>query len=751
MFSKILVALPFFLASTFGILAGQNPCVRDTSFHIVVIGSSTAAGAGASQSDSAWVNRYRNYLQSLNPGYQVTNRAQGGYNTYHLMPSGNNPPANRPSPDVNRNISYAISLSPDAIIANLPSNDVSSGYSVQEQMDNWDVIWNTAQTAGIPIWICTTQPKNYGGNPIPIQKQQDVRDSIIARYSPFVIDFWTGLSDSSNQLSATYDSGDGTHLNDQGHGLLFTRVRDTEIPNYLYQPPAYPDLSPRELIPVFAPICGDPMALYEVAYLNRGQATTQSASLSITVEHLPTASQTTSSASIPANFATCTEDTLLIPINTSMAGDYRVTIVSQATGDLNAANDTFIEIISSLGIPFVTTQADTGCGGGQLLLQATAGPQDSIRWYDAASGGNLIGSGPTYTTPPLSNSTAFYAEAVRGEFVYKNSLFTTANNNISWNGTMFDLYADSTLVIDSLSLKVTTTGVQTIRVYRRSGTHIGYETNSGAWTLQGDYPVNVPNTSDFVTIGTMGISLNAGDSLALYLQLLNSSSTLGYQSLGQPVTRSTSELRITTGSGASFNFGGNFYPRDWNGEIFYHFGSKPDGDCQSPRVAVLASVSNPSISLGNDTILNTASTLTLDPGPGFDHYQWSTGDTTQAIVLDGNALGTGIYTVVVQGEDSLGCMASDTIIVVFAPLVSGDAAMAGIKAWPNPSSGMLNVDLPEGEWRMQVLDLQGRSLWRGEFSGSGIEAVDLQGLPAGLYLLDFSGPGHFRSLHTISR
>ncbi|MEM6349031.1 MAG: hypothetical protein AAF927_34410, partial [Bacteroidota bacterium] len=73
----LLAALP--LAS----LSAQNlDCLALQDFKIVVLGSSTAAGSGASSSDSAWVNRYRQYLQSINPDNQVVNLAQGGYNTY---------------------------------------------------------------------------------------------------------------------------------------------------------------------------------------------------------------------------------------------------------------------------------------------------------------------------------------------------------------------------------------------------------------------------------------------------------------------------------------------------------------------------------------------------------------------------------------------------------------------------------------------------------------------------------------------
>ena len=43
-----------------------SPCAAINPIHVVILGSSTAAGTGPSTSDSAWVNRYRAYLQEIN-------------------------------------------------------------------------------------------------------------------------------------------------------------------------------------------------------------------------------------------------------------------------------------------------------------------------------------------------------------------------------------------------------------------------------------------------------------------------------------------------------------------------------------------------------------------------------------------------------------------------------------------------------------------------------------------------------------
>ncbi|MBP6334431.1 MAG: T9SS type A sorting domain-containing protein [Bacteroidia bacterium] len=58
------------------------------------------------------------------------------------------------------------------------------------------------------------------------------------------------------------------------------------------------------------------------------------------------------------------------------------------------------------------TSSASRCDPGTLILSATA--TDPVTWYDAAVGGNIIGTGPSFTTPVLSATTTYYAEASNG-------------------------------------------------------------------------------------------------------------------------------------------------------------------------------------------------------------------------------------------------------------------------------------------------------------------------------------------------
>ncbi|SFT87621.1 Lysophospholipase L1 [Lishizhenia tianjinensis] len=196
---------------------------------IVVIGSSTAAGAGASTQDSAWVYRYKHELYRRDTRYEVLNLAVGGYNTFKLIPTGTPIPSGvNQTIDVNRNITAALALHPSAVIVNLPSNDAANNYGVDMQMYNFDLMHQASVQQGVSLYVCTTQPRNFS-DPAKIQIQLDTRDSILEVYGNYALDFWTATADVNHYILPQYNSGDGVHLNDAGHKVLYDIVMNAEV------------------------------------------------------------------------------------------------------------------------------------------------------------------------------------------------------------------------------------------------------------------------------------------------------------------------------------------------------------------------------------------------------------------------------------------------------------------------------------------------------------------------------------------
>jgi acyl-CoA thioesterase I len=184
---------------------------------IVVIGSSTAAGAGLKKGES-WVD----LLSSAEKDhYNIVNLAKGGISTYEAMPSAFYK-VNRPLPDTTLNINKALIYKPFLIIINIPTNDIARNYSDQEYLDNLDSLYKECKHNKIRILLTTTQPRNL---------TLSAKDSLIKakniiskKYTCNTIDFWTQFANADGSIKSYYDQGDGTHLNQKAHVILFQRV-----------------------------------------------------------------------------------------------------------------------------------------------------------------------------------------------------------------------------------------------------------------------------------------------------------------------------------------------------------------------------------------------------------------------------------------------------------------------------------------------------------------------------------------------
>ena len=231
-------------------------------YTIAVIGSSTAAGHGASTQSAAWANKYEIHLRELHPESEVYNLGKGGYSTYQLLPDDYGPTAARPIIDTLRNISKALKVTPDAVVINLPSNDTASGHDAEEQVNNLLVMARDALNAGALPFVCTTQPRSFPQSKTKVQ--QEVRDKILETFGVYAIDLWSPLaSEDDATLKQDFDSGDGTHLNDAGHQVVFNKVVEKNIPLLVTQYktgqlplPAIADIQVRKKRPFFSKMFG---------------------------------------------------------------------------------------------------------------------------------------------------------------------------------------------------------------------------------------------------------------------------------------------------------------------------------------------------------------------------------------------------------------------------------------------------------------------------------------------------------------
>jgi lysophospholipase L1-like esterase len=197
------------------------------TYKIVIVGSSTAFGTGATPIDSSWARKFKMYLLEQNSSIQVINIATLGLTSWDVSPTGTVVPAPF-SVDVNRNITKALSFNPNAIILNLPSNDVARGISTVNIHQNFTNIVGAATAQNVPVWVTTTQPRN-GLSPAEGILQAQLRDWINLTYGNKSVDFWTDIANPDNTINTFYSAGDGVHLNNEGHHVLFTRMVEEKI------------------------------------------------------------------------------------------------------------------------------------------------------------------------------------------------------------------------------------------------------------------------------------------------------------------------------------------------------------------------------------------------------------------------------------------------------------------------------------------------------------------------------------------
>ncbi|MDF2192138.1 SGNH/GDSL hydrolase family protein [Paraflavitalea sp. CAU 1676] len=219
------------LACTTGISQG---------FKMVAIGSSTTAGTGAWPPESSWVGRFIQYYK-IQQGIasDVYNLGSPGATCYRGMPGSYTPPPFREAPDPARNVTKAVQLLaglPDpaqgVIIVGYPSNGYYD-FTIPEIMQCLQVIYDSATRLGNRCFISTTQPRTDGGFGTSVMKRKfaDIKDSIINRFgTAHTINFWDGfINPADSTIKPEFSAGDNVHMNNDGHQLLFERVKAANV------------------------------------------------------------------------------------------------------------------------------------------------------------------------------------------------------------------------------------------------------------------------------------------------------------------------------------------------------------------------------------------------------------------------------------------------------------------------------------------------------------------------------------------
>jgi len=115
-------------------------------------------------------------------------------------------------------------------------------------------------------------------------------------------------------------------------------------------------------------------------------------------------------------------------------------------------------------------------------------------------------------------------------------------------------------------------GTHTVDIYWRTGTSLGFEGDPTGWTLLGsDTAVVGAGSGNPSAVSMPPFTIQPGELFGFYLWVASyPSSGIDYTN-GGPTTYSNSEISLTTfyGKGDPAFTGDSFFPREWNGTVYY--------------------------------------------------------------------------------------------------------------------------------------------------------------------------------------
>lgn len=207
------------LAAPDQLAADLRPLLRT----VVIIGSSTAAGTGASSPAASWAGQVSAAAVQRCPQTRIVNLAVGGYTTWQGMPAAASRLAGRPPSDPAHNVEAAVALHPDLVMILFPSNDAASKFPLSETLANQTALRDSVRAAGATDMIIGPFPRSFAGAD-QIGLMTGLRDQLPAIGAPRYVALWDALAATDSSVQTQYAAGDGIHLNDAGHAVLAQKV-----------------------------------------------------------------------------------------------------------------------------------------------------------------------------------------------------------------------------------------------------------------------------------------------------------------------------------------------------------------------------------------------------------------------------------------------------------------------------------------------------------------------------------------------
>ncbi|WP_183574592.1 PKD-like domain-containing protein [Mucilaginibacter sp. X5P1] len=381
----------------------------------------------------------------------------------------------------------------------------------------------------------------------------------------------------------------------------------------------------------------------------------------------------------PYNYIWSTGETTQT-ISVNKAGTYTVSVTDKSTSCPAVTASISVGVSTMPNAP--TASSTTVCENSPATLKATA-PGGTYQWYDAATGGNFLATGDTFTTPPITTATTYYVQTTLSNCTSARTavtVYTAGRPSVT-----------NTSVCSGNGATLTASGGTNYVWYDSAA-----ETNQLATGPIYTTPA-VTKTTTYYVVATVNGCVSAPTAVIVYIS-------------PPPPTPTSSNVTICSGMAASLHANATSGIFDWfdvptggtslisspdyttpalTASTTYYVQTSANG-CESARTPVTVTVNPipPAPAAQTSTICyGTSTNLTITtPAVDGSTYQWydaatggrllTSGTTYQTLVLDNT---TTYYIQSVNG----GCISSRAPVQVIvnppvaAPSVSGAIVCSG--------------------------------------------------------------------------
>ena len=386
------------------------------------------------------------------------------------------------------------------------------------------------------------------------------------------------------------------------------------------------------------------------------------------------------------------QNSILITVDAGVFGQNgNITVIAENSCGASPLSSLAVSVNS---LPTVVDVVDgSRCGAGSVSIEASTA-SGKINWYNAAFGGDLRGSSPTWITDSVPATIKYYAEAESPEGCY--SLVREPVEAIILDYPVVNLGNDTTICADDSTSFNAVNGT----AWRWSN---GDSTQVITVHEASDYHVAVTDANGCIGYDTINLSTNALPTIDL-----GNDTSICLNNFLIISTDESLEVEWNTldTAGSIIVFSANEYSvkvKDENGCVNY--------DTINVSINPL-----PVVDLGNDSAICLDSNLVLNPKVGVS-WLWNNGDTTQALLVNT----AGDYEVTVA--DANGCENDDEINLSINPLpqvelgedtaicigeiITFDAEVGEIWLWNNGEETKTTNVNTAGDYSITVTDENG--------------------------------------------